>query len=87
MQSESTYRFLSIKKNPGELLRGYNLEATPRVELGIKDLQSSALPLGYVARKNYRRENVSNQKMKTCTDLQSLPQYAVWRRHPESNWG
>ena len=25
------------------------LEATPRVELGIKDLQSSALPLGYVA--------------------------------------
>ena len=26
-----------------------NLEATPRIELGIKVLQTSALPLGYVA--------------------------------------
>ena len=25
------------------------MEATPRFELGVKDLQSSALPLGYVA--------------------------------------
>ena len=28
------------------------LEATLRIELRIKDLQSSALPLGYVAEKN-----------------------------------
>ena len=27
----------------------YILEATPRIELGIKVLQTSALPLGYVA--------------------------------------
>ncbi len=26
-----------------------HLEATPRIELGIKVLQTSALPLGYVA--------------------------------------
>ena len=28
------------------------LEATPRFELGVELLQSSALPLGYVAKKN-----------------------------------
>ena len=27
----------------------YNMEATPRLELGVELLQSSALPLGYVA--------------------------------------
>ena len=27
----------------------WNMEATPRFELGIKELQSTALPLGYVA--------------------------------------
>ena len=27
----------------------YLLEAAPRLELGMKDLQSSALPLGYAA--------------------------------------
>jgi hypothetical protein len=27
----------------------HRMEATPRFELGMKDLQSSALPLGYVA--------------------------------------
>ena len=29
-----------------------NMEAAPRIELGIKVLQTSALPLGYVAIKN-----------------------------------
>ena len=29
------------------------MEATPRFELGIKELQSTALPLGYVALENY----------------------------------
>ena len=31
------------------------LEAAPRIELGLKDLQSSALPLGYTAFKNLER--------------------------------
>ena len=31
------------------LKKGIKMEATPRIELGIKVLQTSALPLGYVA--------------------------------------
>ena len=31
-----------------DLLVGF-MEAAPRLELGVKDLQSSALPLGYTA--------------------------------------
>ena len=38
------------------------LEATPRVELGIKDLQSSALPLGYVAEKKPPRRRAELSK-------------------------
>ena len=30
-------------------LFNFHLEATPRIELGIKVLQTSALPLGYAA--------------------------------------
>ena len=42
--------FLQKKKNPNVLNIGIlSLEATPRFELGIKVLQTSALPLGYVA--------------------------------------
>ena len=37
-------------KTPETSSGDVDLEATPRVELGIKDLQSSALPLGYVAK-------------------------------------
>ena len=33
------------------------MEATPRFELGIKELQSTALPLGYVALKTYGVDN------------------------------
>lgn len=32
--------------------RSINVKATPRFELGVKDLQSSALPLGHVAVSN-----------------------------------
>ena len=33
-----------------EIVNGLvKLEAAPRIELGLKDLQSSALPLGYTA--------------------------------------
>ncbi len=34
---------------PGSNSRSKSLEATPRIELGIEVLQTSALPLGYVA--------------------------------------
>ena len=34
---------------PAELWAQLTMEATPRFELGIKVLQTSALPLGYVA--------------------------------------
>ena len=34
---------------PNYKMRGDSLEAAPGVEPGIKDLQSSALPLGYAA--------------------------------------
>src|ERR1700704_2353670 len=57
----------AVVEDPGHggervlLLRGFvfrNLEATPRIELGMEVLQTSALPLGYVAvprRRFYRR--------------------------------
>ena len=32
------------------LYRFVNMEASPRIELGVKELQSSALPLGYDAK-------------------------------------
>jgi hypothetical protein len=38
------------------------LEATPRIELGIKVLQTSALPLGYVARKKWSGKRDSNSR-------------------------
>ena len=43
-------RILSPVRLPVPPLRhSIFLEATPRFELGIKELQSTALPLGYVA--------------------------------------
>ena len=36
------------------LYRFVNMEASPRIELGVKELQSSALPLGYDAKKMER---------------------------------
>ena len=38
-------------KTPMQTHWGF-LEASPRFELGVKELQSSALPLGYDAEKN-----------------------------------
>ena len=35
------------------------MEAAPRIELGLKDLQSSALPLGYTAFKIWNAEYFS----------------------------
>ena len=46
-------RILSPVRLPVPPLRhSIFMEATPRFELGIKELQSTALPLGYVAVKN-----------------------------------
>lgn len=39
-----------LRKMPGN--RFFDIKATPRFELGVKDLQSSALPLGHVAKSN-----------------------------------
>ena len=71
------------------------MEAAPGFEPGIKDLQSSALPLGYAA---------LNKKWSGRRDLNPRPQpwqgcalplsyfrlssrVIVWWRDPESNWG
>ena len=43
-------------------LFNFHLEATPRIELGIKVLQTSALPLGYVAIKNWSGKRDSNSR-------------------------
>ena len=45
----TTHGILSPGRLPVPPSRHKKLEATPRFELGIKDLQSSALPLGYAA--------------------------------------
>ena len=44
---------MEIPKTLKETLAGLNqMKAAPRFELGIKDLQSSALPLGHAAEKD-----------------------------------
>ncbi len=56
MRPDSRYRFKLLlvpkfwAKQPRPKARLQALEAPPRFELGVKDLQSSALPLGYGAR-------------------------------------
>ncbi len=51
-----TYSVISQKSAQSKLRALLSLEAAPRIELGIKDLQSSALPLGYAAtRRKYNR--------------------------------
>ena len=39
----------AAKKMPKNISASFNLEAPPRLELGVKVLQTSALPLGYGA--------------------------------------
>ena len=49
-------RMAHLAKNPNlsEDKLGFFVEASPRIELGMKELQSSALPLGYDAKKMER---------------------------------
>ena len=44
--------------NPRLFRRGLFLEAPPRIELGMKVLQTSALPLGYGAEYSKRQEKL-----------------------------
>lgn len=50
-REKTAFWLLGIKKIPAVARIYCLLEAAPRFELGIKDLQSSALPLGYAAAK------------------------------------
>jgi hypothetical protein len=49
---------LSPLRLPVPPLRQKKMEATPGFEPGMKDLQSSALPLGYVAKKNGAEDEI-----------------------------
>ena len=53
------------------------MEAAPRFELGIKDLQSSALPLGYAA---VTRESIT---IITCGVKETMGKFVLisWIRH------
>ena len=70
-------RILSPVRLPGPPLRHilmlslvYNfiqknkMEAAPRFELGVKDLQSSALPLGYAASKNGAEDEIRTRDIR-----------------------
>ena len=71
------------------------VEAAPRFELGIKDLQSSALPLGYAAVQQMERKTGFEPATPTLARLCSTPEllphpFSIvrrWWRDPESNWG
>ena len=57
--------------------RGINsgeVEAAPRFELGIKDLQSSALPLGYAAKQQMERKTGFEPATPTLARLCSTPE-------------
>ena len=47
------------------------LEATPRLELGVEILQTSALPLGYAASKKMERETGFEPATSTLARLHS----------------
>ena len=52
------------------------MEATPRIELGIKVLQTSALPLGYVALKVERKtrfELATPSLARRCSTTELFP--------------
>ena len=78
-----------------EICRAKSLEAAPGFEPGMKDLQSSALPLGYAAqcsRKKWsgRRDlNPRPQPWQGCALPLSYfrPSLQRWWRDPELNWG
>ena len=65
------------------------MEATPGFEPGIKDLQSSALPLGYVALIKWSGRRDSNPRPSPWQgDALPLSHFRMlWCRDPESNWG
>ncbi len=62
------------------------VEATPGFEPGIKDLQSSALPLGYVAKQMERKTGIEPATLalaRRCSTAELLPQN--WCREAELN--
>ncbi len=62
------------------------MEATPGFEPGMKDLQSSALPLGYVAKKMERKtrfELATLALARRCSTTELLPRN--WCRETELN--
>ena len=70
------------------------MEAAPGFEPGIKDLQSSALPLGYAAtiEKSLERKTGFEPATPTLARLCSTPELlphvdGKWWRDPELNWG
>ena len=70
-------------------LRQKKMEATPGFEPGMKDLQSSALPLGYVAIKKWSGRRDSNSRPSPWQgDALPLSHFRmIWCRDPELNWG
>ena len=70
------------------LKKEIKMEATPRIELGIKVLQTSALPLGYVALKVERKtrfELATPSLARRCSTTELFPQ--IWCLSTESNCG
>jgi hypothetical protein len=70
----------------------------PESNWGIKVLQTSALPLGYVAKimeRKARLELATPTLARWCSTTELFPHFIkilysiviFWRRHPESNWG
>ena len=56
------------------------MEATPRIELGIKVLQTSALPLGYVALKVERKtrfELATPSLARRCSTTELFPHFVA----------
>ena len=72
------------------------MEAAPGFEPGIKDLQSSALPLGYAApgpcteemERKTGLEPATPTLARLCSTTELLPLLSKrWWRDPELNWG
>ena len=59
------FSYLQTNKIPrSRLLQGMDLEVPPRFGLGVKELQSSALPLGYGTEK---MERITRLELATST--------------------
>ena len=85
LMHESRSKILSVSETKKDSLHSarifrffyMEMEATPRVELGVEVLQTSALPLGYVAimERKTRLELATPTLARLCSTTELLPHY------------